>query len=190
MQYSGVMVAFFLPADVSKELASFDSFFSEQSEVTDPQDYHITLAYLPDVPVVQHRLLRDVVSAFAQNEHPVGGRLNGVGRFAKEEEDGTNAFYTSFDSPILPSFRQRLVERLERYNFNVSRMHGFIPHCTMAYIPQSEPSPTLLVPPTPVTFNNIWLAIGQDRYKFSLNATMVALKKRLGKTAHALVEVM
>ncbi len=190
MQYSGVMVAFFLPPNVAEQLYSFREFFLSRSDIISPQDYHITLAYLPDIQVEQLGLLRNVVKGFTQSEHPILGKLGGMGRFSKHEENNTNAFYTSLDAPVLPGFRQRLVEKLDQYNFEVSKMHGFIPHCTMAYIPEEEPSPTLVVPYITVTFSDIWLAVGDNRYRFPLSSTATQLKERLGQTVGALAQVI
>jgi len=187
MQYGRAMVAFFLPLYAREQLDSFKDIFPPGSEVTPVQDYHITLAYIPEAQ--DRSLLRDIVRGFAQNEHPVSGQIGGIGRFAKDEE-GMNPFYTSFDSPVLPGFRERLVKRLEAYNVGVSKMHGFIPHCTMAYIPTNAPTPALVVPFIGVTFDCLWLAFDDERERFSLRATETQLKKRLGEKAEALRQVM
>jgi 2'-5' RNA ligase len=189
MQYGGIMVAFFLPHNVAQRLHSFKEFFSARTKVTELQDYHITLAYLPDVAVTRHALLRDVVRGFAQNEHPISGKIGGVGRFPHAEK-GTNPFYTSLDAPTLPGFRHRLVKKLEAYNFAVSKMHGFTPHCTMAYIPAEEPTPAFVVPYIGVTFNGVWLASGDDRDRFPLDSTVTELKRRLKERVNALARVI
>jgi len=187
MQYGRAMVAFFLPPHASEQLDSFKEHFPPGSEVTPIQDYHITLAYMPEVK--DKELLREVVRGFAQNEHPVSGQIGGIGRFAHDEK-GTNPFYTSFDAPVLPGFRQRLVKKLGQYGFTVSKLHGFIPHCTMAYIPANTHNPALVVPYIGVTFDCVWLACDDDRERFSLLATETQLKKRLGSGANALKQVL
>jgi len=187
MQHGRAMVAFFLPQYASEQLDSFKEHFPPGSEVTPLQDYHITLAYMPEVK--DKELLREVVRGFAQNEHPISGQIGGIGRFAHDEK-GTNPFYTSFDAPVLPGFRQRLVEKLGQYGIAVSELHGFIPHCTMAYIPANTHNPALVVPYIGVTFDCIWLASDDDRERFPLVSTTMELKKRLGPRAKALAGVI
>lgn len=187
MQDNRAMIAFYMPQNIARALDTFKGHFPPGSNVTEIQDYHVTLAHLTEVQ--QQDLLREVVQGFAQNEHPISGQIGGTGRFTKNEDD-KNPFYTSLDAPILPDFRQRLVKKLDQYGFLVSKTHGFIPHCTMAYIPLSAPTPSLIVPKLGITFDCVWLVRGDDRERFSLRATEARLKKRLGTGANALRQVL
>lgn len=154
--------------------------------MTKLKDYHVTLAHMSNVRDLD--LLRELVHTFAQNELPISGQIGGIGRFT-HNENGMNPFYTSLDAPSLPGFRERLVAKLSQYGFKVSKRHGFIPHCTMAYIPTNAPTPTFVVPYTGITFDCVWSVYKDDRERFSLTSTVTQLKERLGAKTKALRQV-
>ena len=184
MQRNSIVIAFYLP--ILKAQALYDTVkdrFKVGTQVVEPTDYHVTLAYLPHIDPIRHELLIDIVSVFAQKQLPIHGKLGGIGRFSATENGETNTIYTSLDASFLPDFRQRLVRTLEDNRFLVSKDHGFIPHCTLAYIPKNSSTPTFTVSGMPVQFNKIWLSIYNDRYGFPLDLTMNQLKQGLGNRA-------
>lgn len=119
----GCMVAFFVETDLALDLALPGG--------EDPENLHVTLAYLPAVPPGDEvNRLVDVVRGFALTCAPVEGEISGFGIFTAGPEPVT---YASVDVPDLPELRQRLVETLDEAGFDVACTHGYTPHITLAY---------------------------------------------------------
>jgi hypothetical protein len=75
--------------------------------------------------------------------------------------------FVSPDVPGLPELRQSLVDWIERSGFDYAQNHGFTPHITVAYVPLDAPTPAIRVE-TPVAFNQVTLAWGDERLDFPL----------------------
>lgn len=168
VKYKGVLVALFVPADLAEELAV------DGGEA--PDELHVTLAYLPGAPE-EHALeqLRTIVEELAKTTDPLTGEVSGLGLFKTPDSPVT---YASVDLPALPDFRQRVVAALDAardvLGLEVSRAHGYTPHITLAYADRRE----LEIPSHPVTFSQITLAAGGERWSFSLRAEVEASKEK------------
>lgn len=165
--HTGVMVALMLPEETAAAIAAING-------VTEPADQlHMTLAYLGDsgeqaLASNKGRIIAAMEQWATQSGKKLTGVINGVGRFATEERDGTNAVYLSPDMPELPALRQSLVEWIETSGFDYAQEHGFTPHITVAYVPKAEPTPTVRIDAIPLTFDAVTLAWGDEHYHFPM----------------------
>jgi hypothetical protein len=142
-EHTGVMVGFFL-----------SEFQAGQLGKTVQDNLHLTLAMLPNADGVFDKL-----TAFAKTHLPIVGKTNGTATF----QNDTIANVLLFDAPELAEFRQDLVEALGVKDTE----HGYIPHITLSYGAQPE----LPVPNTDLMFNEITLAVGDDRITLPLTGT-------------------
>lgn len=164
-----VMVAFRIPIDVADTLAS-DVRFAGLSPV-DPMEMHITLAYLghmDDVPVSRSDLLT-ALERMGDSADIVSGLIAGFGRFnASTSSDGQDVLYASFDSSILPKFRERLVDVIEATGANVNKLHGFTPHITLAYVQRGTDTPNFQIETMPLQFDRVTLYWGEEQVDIPL----------------------
>lgn len=153
--HQGTMVALYPPPDVANQLALPD----EGAEP--PDDLHITLAYLPQ-PYNDQQLaeLQQHVDQYAANCQPLEGVIGGKGEFNPTDgSDGQPVTYASADVPGLAQLRNGLVQHLESNGHEVAGNHDFTPHMTLMY----GTKPELDVPTTPVAFDQLTVARGDDR---------------------------
>lgn len=176
---SGVMVAFRIPSDAANMIA-IDEDAIPGAEVIPQDDLHITLVYMGDISGFQDegmkQKVRDVVEAFAKSHTPLKGAVNGIGQFANAT-DGKRPFYANFDSPALPDFRQELVEALESSGVVISKNHGFTPHITLAYIPEGYTSKLPDIPTISITFDTLYLSMGEEEIAYELGKLVVVTLK-------------
>ena len=167
---SGAMVALFLPGEAAKTLALSQDQVPDGSYVLPASELHITLAYLgdKDEAEVPRDVIERVMIQLAADEPLVVGSVGGLGRFEKAESDGTNAFYASFDSSGLSKLREKIVDALQLIGADVSMEHGFTPHITLAYIPESEPTPDVEIQKIKIEMEALYLAWGNELVAFSL----------------------
>ena len=153
------------------------------TEVLEPDDMHITLAYLsPDASEItdQKQAIIDVLFKFCRSQAPtLAGNISGFGRFMNPsktdsdpddkdaDEDGdddeveSDVIYASFDSPALPEFRAALLKALPD-DVKPASDHGFTPHITLGYIAQEALTPDLDVPLLALEFSGVVLAWGSE----------------------------
>jgi 2'-5' RNA ligase len=159
---TGVMIALFVPASVGSKLVV------DQGESL--EDLHITLAYLgklDELPVDVIERANLVVERLASSFGPLDGKVSGLGRFHLEGDDADfDAFYASPDIVKLAEFRVALVEALKKEGIPVRTEHGFDPHITLAYVPKGAPAPLESIEPFELSFANVVVAAGKDRYPF------------------------
>lgn len=183
--HTGVMVALYPDAQAAKKLAATKG-------VTEPiDDLHLTLVFLGDsdeTPLANNKeaLIGAVQKWALQKGKPLGGVINGVGRFFNEESDSTNAVYVSPDVPGLPELRQSLCEALHAAGFDYAENHGFTPHLTVAYVPLEAPTPDFRVD-IPVAFSQVTLAWGDEHTDFPLGM-QTATKSRFWHYPHGTLE--
>lgn len=167
--HTGAMVAFEIPLDTATNLA----LAARQSgiEALAPEDMHITLCYIGEISTIEDKResIEKAISEFTIFFGSLDGVIGGVGRFnASDTSDGKDVIYASFDSAALPEFRQGLVEAIEGTGVEISRMHGFTPHITLAYVDKKTAMPNLALETMALQFNEIVLAWGDERKAFKL----------------------
>lgn len=159
---TGVMVAFYLPPELAAAVAV------PGGEPTD--QLHVTLAFLGEArDLTDPAGLQQAVEAWADECPLIEGEVSGVGLFTAGPEPVT---YLSIDCPELPTARQRLVDGwLE--DQPVSELHGFTPHCTLAYANLIDQVQAM--GGESLTFDMVSLVIGSDRYDFPVGAQQANL---------------
>lgn len=168
-QHTGVMIALYPDAKAAHAIVS-------QAGVTETVDaLHLTLAFMGDSSEFPNsndkQRLIDALSQWAKEKgKPLSGTINGLGRFFNAESDDTNAVYVSPDVPGLPELRQSLCDWIDASGFDYAQNHGFTPHMTVAYVPVDAPTPSIRVE-TPVTFDTVTLAWGDEHIDFPLGIT-------------------
>lgn len=162
----GVAVVLPLPVAVAVEMAALGG--------ERPEDLHLTLAYLgPDATTDLLARVRTTVTAWAASTAPLAAMLGGIGRFfaARDELDPV---YLSVDAPCLSVAREALVRGLSAAGVKVSKEHGFVPHVTLAYVPQTTGitlSNNPNQPNTVLTFTEVAVWSGDARESFPLGGT-------------------
>jgi 2'-5' RNA ligase len=166
---TGMMLALLLDPETAQRLALAGG--EPASEL------HITLAYLGDMedeetderlrPDTMREPMLRIVDAIASTSTPLSGRIAGIGRFAPAETD-TTPVLALVDIPGLAEFRAELVAAIDQAGYFVADNHGYTPHVTLAYIDAAEPTPIATVPQVELTFDTVWLCIGDERIAFKL----------------------
>ncbi len=172
---TGVMVALYPPADVAESLAIDDGSPADQ--------LHVTLAYLgdaedlPGTPEDLADVVRQGFGSFDAMYPTMKGTVGGLGQFP-DGGDGTPT-YVPVDVPGLSRLREAIVDAVEASPFSsvLRRNHGFTPHMTLGYDVQAEP-----VPSTDVTFDTVYVVVGDERIPVPLGASPETEGKALPKT--------
>jgi len=160
--WTGVMVGFFLKPSEARALVL------PTGEPID--ELHCTLVFLGDKSQLGNTdKLKQAVSSYAENAPALQGRVSGIGRFTSVPDGEPTPVYASIDSPGLPEWRQGLVRALQDAGYPPNTEHGFTAHITLSYIPASDPMPIGSVPAIDLNFDLLWLAIGDERYAYSLD---------------------
>jgi HK97 family phage portal protein len=158
---TGVMVAFFLKPSEAQALVL------DTGEPID--ELHCTLAFLGDKSQLgDTEALKRAVQTYAENAFTLQGCVSGIGRFTSVPDGEPTPVYASVDAPGLPEWRQDLVKTLQDAGFPPDTAHGYTPHITLSYIPVSDPMPIESVPAIDLSFDLLWLAIGDERYAYAL----------------------
>lgn len=135
----------------------------------DPEEYHLTLKYLgkvtkdTDIDQLLYILL-DCHREILVQKCVVGG----VGRFFTRENDGTNAIYLSIDGKELNTANALVNMWSGNRGIHYNSGYGFIPHLTIGYIDEDEPTPDIRLDPFPVVFDTIALCLGDDQIRLPL----------------------
>jgi len=131
-----VMVAFFLEGADAVKYALSPADLPDGSEVVTPEELHVTLAYLgkvADQKINEHDLMSRMAD-IARYEVFMPVDVQGLGRFAAKEGKSLEPVYLSIGSAALHDFRERITSYLG--DAMPTQTNGFLPHVTLAYVPQ------------------------------------------------------
>ncbi len=167
---TGMMLAFMLDGATARKLALPDG--------ESPSDMHITLAYMGSMddtptdgllrPHTSPERLITALNNFTQTMHtsPFAGNTQGIARFAaSEHSDGLSPIVALVNLPGLQEWR-RLLVREALAGYFVAENFDFLPHITLAYVPEDAPMPVEVPPNVPLQFDTICLVIGDEQYVF------------------------
>jgi 2'-5' RNA ligase len=162
-EQTGVMVAFFLDKKTAKELALPDG---EPAE-----DMHVTLAFLGDKSDYEQGFakLKKALAGFASEAIPLSGNVSGLARFApSESSDGKAPVVALVNVSGLQKWRDGLVKCIEGVGYTVAKDFEYTPHITLDYVDADDPMPVDEVPDVALTFDQLWLAVGDERTSFKI----------------------
>ena len=131
-----VMVAFFLEGADAVKYALSPADLPDGSEVVTPEELHVTLAYLGKVDeqkINEHDLMSRMAD-IARHEVFMPADVQGLGRFAAKDGKSLEPVYLSIGSAALHDFRERITSYLG--DAMPAQTNGFLPHVTLAYVPQ------------------------------------------------------
>jgi 2'-5' RNA ligase len=166
---TGAMVALYLPSEVAQKIALPGG--------EEPAELHCTLAYLGEASDIEDpEKLRRQVKAFAALYQPIRARIGGIGKFNRINEEGTQAFWASFEAPELPRLRERLLEMLQDVGFEQATNYGFTPHITLKYLKPGEPLPLQDIPEMDFTVDRVSLALAGNREDYALGEVVKAVE--------------
>jgi hypothetical protein len=158
----GCMVAFFLPASLSQQLAIPGGM--------PQQDMHITLAMLAkditETPVNKARLLA-AVQQWATTQTPIQVDLDHLTRFDGDTE--TYPVVVRSYTQALMDLRADLVAALDNAGIAIDTTYpDYKPHATLCYLPQGSPLPAVPEPNVHGNLSQVWVAYGDERYAYPL----------------------
>lgn len=137
-----------LPETVGAELVQAQARLSSNWRRVDPEQLHITLAYLPGVPEGQVAALRELGQRLAAESAPLRLRLRGTGYHPNV---GTpRVWFVKVEGEGLTELAARFQAELDRLGFPVEGK--FQPHITLAR--KKGPAPRL----PPLSFSQEWEA--------------------------------
>ena len=150
-------------------LARLNNSLSRGEEPT--EELHCTLCYLGTVdeftPDIEH--LKATVAKFASDNTPIGGSIGGLGRFCpSEHSEGLSPIIALINVPGLQEFRRRLASILDSAGVFVANNFDYTPHCTLCYVDPDAPMPIQNIKALPLTFDTIWLCIGDECISYPL----------------------
>lgn len=183
-EHSGAMVALMLePSDAAALLSAVPPQLTPE-----PADnLHVTLAYLGKAADLTRQQCADVDTVLASIGSMVGpltGVVGGMGYFNQDPE-GLRVLYASCDAPELPELQQLVVGMLQAYGVPVDETHGFTPHITLAYVPNSEQPIVPELPVLNITFPALTRMFGGARADFQM-APPLASKEFHGESLSVL----
>lgn len=155
-----VMVALYPPIELARELALPGG--------EDPEELHVTLAYLGRrASVGDLELLRRALAVVAR-QPVLAGRVGGIGIFPPSESSkGRAVAWVPVDVPGLVELRQEVIRALGSAGEEPASSHGYTPHITLEYLAPGALPPRPL-DAHPVEFSEIWLVCGEERYSIRL----------------------
>lgn len=178
---TGVMIGFFMPADVGQKL--YDQAVAAGLDATKVDDLHLTLVYLGEADDLSDRKddVLATVADFASQWQVMEGTIGGIGRFnASENSDGLTPIYASFDCAMLSEFRASLARWMKWSSTPPSAAHGFTPHIALARLPPEAAMPDLRIETSAVRLENLTLAWGDERHSFPLGRRITTASEMKG----------
>lgn len=166
-----VMVAFYLRPEDAQPLALAADALPGGS-VLPANQLHVTLAYLGDIADVaaEFDLVARTLGEVTEHQMMVLAQTCGVGRFANPAS-GQDAIFLLVESDPLHQFRDWLANVLN-WDVEVGRLHGFVPHITLGYVPSNSPVTLAPIAPAQLIFDQVALSWGATTIVFDLNGQL------------------
>lgn len=127
----GCIVAIPIPKKVAKKIKLPDGLEEEEM--------HITVVYLESGQDIN--FITELMKKFSEKmEKGIELEIGGIGRFHKEDKD---VIYASVSSFSLEKLRTAILKELDDFDIEYSKVHGFTPHISLAYVDKDDDTPTL-----------------------------------------------
>lgn len=160
---SASIVALRFPDSVSKKLSAATKGVAGAIK---EGDHHVTMAYMGDDEMDDEtkKRVRRAVKMYAASTPPLtGGSFNGTGSF-KMGKHG-KPFYANVQAKGLYKMREGLTSVLGKEGIKMGGGKPFIPHVTLAYLPDSEKTPQLNMDQDGLQFDALHLKMGDGEYE-------------------------
>lgn len=163
----GVMIGWFLPADLAKELAIKDG--------EPPEELHCTLLYFgKELSDKQIDTVQSVLKSVCERYAAMEGFVDGAGAFtATESSDGKIPLIRLLSVPRWEGLREELYQRLKAKGVEAYTNHGYVPHITMKYADVDEQMTPSTLKRFPVRVDMLTVAVGDEHIDFDLEGKEV-----------------
>lgn len=122
---------------------------------TRPENLHLTLAFLGDIPPEQIPTLRDILTETASKAHPFSLSYDQLGHFPGKGKE--KLWYLGCETPpALNALVQNLHSHLIKSGFSLED-RAFLPHVTLGRRCLSEEKPEIIFPPISAEFSTMEL---------------------------------
>ncbi len=158
----GVMIGYFLPEDLAKELACPDG--------EAPEELHFTIGYFgKGLDEDQVETLKEITANFAARLSPMSGNIDGVGRFAAtESSDNKDVIIRLVNIARLEQLREEMLQALQEEGIEAYRNHGYTPHITLKYVDPQFEMTTMTIQSLPITLDKLTVAVGGEHFDFPM----------------------
>lgn len=163
----GAMICLYPPLEVRRQLRGIVEILKlpKRAELETVDNIHLTLAYLPDSADARAHMVEilDMLTALrAKYNKPLECKVQGYGVF--NGKDGMKVLYATLDCPELPFLRTDICNMLDERGVGYSKDYGFVPHITLAYLPEDWKLPRgFAVKDINLTIDAVHFVLGNER---------------------------
>ena len=174
----GAMICLYPPLEVRRQLRGIVEILKlpKRAELETVDNIHLTLAYLPDSADARARMvdILDMLTTLrTKYNKPLECKIQGYGVF--NGKDGMKVLYATLDCPELPFLRTDICNMLDERGVGYSKDYGFIPHITLAYLPEDWKLPRgFAVDDIKLTIDAVHFVLGNERMGVRLEAEKTA----------------
>lgn len=137
--HTSAIIAFFIDdAETINALTEMQRALPAEAELTPPDEFHVTIAYLGDASVLDpaREFIYEQVSRFATSQSGLTGSFSGFGQFNANNKE-LIPIYVGFNADGFFEFRHCLLQELQDCGIRPENKN-FLPHITLGYIRRSE----------------------------------------------------
>lgn len=131
--HPGLMIAYQVPLDIAEKLAIPGG--------ESPEDLHVTIIYLgKEINNNNILKIKNMVRNLCQREYKFPGFFSKLDTFPPSEpSDEKTVLFAKCEAVGLHGFRQKVLKGLKKIGIAFTETFPvYQPHCTLAYIPQTE----------------------------------------------------
>lgn len=179
-QPTRAMICLYPDPIIAESLALLPSIEAATSgvELEAPEDLHITLAYYPAVLPKERDMIIQRAAQLASYNGPVVTRVEGVAQFFPGDGDPV-PHVLLVDPTGLTALHDSLCYYSPYEGPQASRSHGYIPHITLAYVPESVEVSANPIQVPPLLFSQVSVVFdNEERHDFTFAGGMDATAYR------------
>lgn len=170
--HDGAMVALMIPMEVSEKLRFIADVIGLPANARQElaENMHVTMAFFPDFQERDKDKVLAGLNMIGAQFAPISGKIQGYGVF--NGSNGEKVLYATLDGVDIPFIRTAICEFLDNNGIEYGKDHGFVPHITMAYIPEDWQLPKgfEVTDIEGVFIDKLTLVIGDQKYDVNLTS--------------------